>query len=50
MIESAIITFCKCCLAPADLCKNLPRPELTYEVEVKLKDVTDDGGSVRDCA
>lgn len=42
MIESAVFTLCKCHMALAELCPNHPPPELTYEVEVKLKGVTRD--------
>lgn len=42
MIEAAVFTFCKCCMKPAEECRNNPPPELLYEVEVKLKDVTRD--------
>ncbi|MEK8128346.1 hypothetical protein WMW72_10570 [Paenibacillus filicis] len=44
MIESAIVTFCRCCQRPADICPN--DPHQTYEEEVPLKDrVTEDARS-----
>lgn len=45
MIESAIINYCMCCMAPADLCKNNPPAELQYEVIVKLKEVKEDAAT-----
>lgn len=39
MITSAIIDYCKCHLIPADKCPHHPPKELTYEVEVYLKEV-----------